>query len=75
MFYLSFLRTRHQCLGLYQEKAGNVCSETWADQRSRENDERCEFTLMLGRGCDAPDRVDLEHRTSNNTVVSWVAPN
>ncbi|KAJ8783089.1 hypothetical protein J1605_009697 [Eschrichtius robustus] len=48
-------RTRHQCLGLHQKKASNVCQKTREDQRSSENDERCEFEFMFGNSDNAPD--------------------
>ncbi|EPY86383.1 hypothetical protein CB1_000316006 [Camelus ferus] len=48
-------RTRHQCLGLHQKKACNVCQKTREDQGSSENDERCEFEFVFGNSGNAPD--------------------
>lgn len=48
VFYISLFRTRHQCLGVHQKKASNVCQKTREDQGSSENDERCEFEFVFG---------------------------
>ena len=55
MFYVSLFRTRHQCLGLHQKKTSHVCQKTREDQRSSENDERCECEAVFGSSGNAPD--------------------
>lgn len=79
VFYIFPFRTRHQCLGLHQKKASNVCQKTWEDQGSSENDERCEFEFMVWEHSNEPDLereggahwVAIAENSSHGMVVPW----